>query len=167
MARCKNQVLFSYLKLKFISRYSQSRTCIWLGLTPGTRTYSVQTVTRLSVPSVGWSASLQHKGAESREMWKKSGAWFFKGMPKQEKKEELPSPNLGEGHKKERRFTVYKPAWTEKDELTEAEVEESSEDEATGELAKRGLSKLGDSHSESDLSGPLSVVRCVQNLIRK
>ena len=100
-------------------------------------------------------------------MWKKSGAWFFKGMPKQEKEEELPSPNLGEGHKKERRFTVYKPARTEKDELTEAEVEESSEDEATGELAKRGLSKLGDNHSESDLSGPLSIVRCVQNLIRK
>ena len=100
-------------------------------------------------------------------MWKKSGAWFFKGMPKQEKEEELPSPNLGEGHKKERRFTVYKPARTEKDELTEAEVEESSEDEATGELAKRGLSKLGESHSESDLSGPLSIVRCVQIIIRK
>ena len=92
-------------------------------------------------------------------MWKKSGAWFFKGMPNQEKDEEIPSPNLGEGHKKERRFTVYKPARTEKDEQTEAEAEESSEDEATGELAKRGLSKLGDNHSESDLSGPLSVVR--------
>lgn len=32
----------------------------------GTRTYSVQTVTRLSVPSVGWSASLQPKGARQR-----------------------------------------------------------------------------------------------------
>lgn len=96
--------------------------------------------------------------AESREMWKKSGAWFFKGMPKQEKEEEMPPPNLGDGHKKERRFTVYKPTRTEKDELTEVEVEESSEDEATGELAKRGLTKLGDNRSESDLSGPLSIV---------
>lgn len=80
-------------------------------------------------------------------------------MPKQEKEEDMPSPNLGDGHKKERRFTVYKPAKIEKDELTEVEVEESSEDEATGELAKRGLCKLGDNRSESDLSGPLSVVR--------
>ena len=40
-------------------------------------------------------------------------------------------------------------------------VEESSEDEAAGELAKRGLGKLGsveNNRSESDLSGPLSLV---------
>ena len=67
---------------------------------------------------------------------------------------------LGEGHRKERRFTVYKPTRVEKEEEAEAEVEESSEDEATGELAKRGLGKLGqdNNRSESDLSGPLSLV---------
>ena len=100
--------------------------------------------------------------AESRELWKKSGAWFFKGMPKPELEAALHSSQskLGEGHKKERRFTVYKPTRVEKDEATEVEIEESSDDEETGELAKRGLSKLPvpDNRSESDLSGPLSLV---------
>ena len=44
-------------------------------------------------------------------------------------------------------------------------VEESSEDEAAGELAKRGLGKLGsveNNRSESDLSGPLSLVSSLQ-----
>ena len=98
--------------------------------------------------------------AESRELWKKSGAWFFKGMPKPELEAALNPSKLGEGHKKERRFTVYKPTRIEKDEATEVEVEESSEDEATGELAKRGcLVKMTDNNrSESDLSGPLSLM---------
>ena len=98
--------------------------------------------------------------AESRELWKKSGAWFFKGMPKPELEAAMQPAKLGEGHRKERRFTVYKPTRVEKEEEAEAEVEESSEDEATGELAKRGLGKLGqdNNRSESDLSGPLSLV---------
>ena len=44
-------------------------------------------------------------------------------------------------------------------------VEESSEDEAAGELAKRGLGKLGsveNNRSESDLSGPLSLVSSLE-----
>ena len=98
--------------------------------------------------------------AESRELWKKSGAWFFKGMPKPELEAAMQPAKLGEGHKKERRFTVYKPTRVEKDEVTvtEPEAEESSEDEATGELAKRGLGKLPDNRSESDLSGALSLL---------
>ena len=99
--------------------------------------------------------------AESRELWKKSGAWFFKGMPKPELEAALNPTKLGAGHKKERRFTVYKPTrieHTKTDDTTQIEIEESSEDEATGELAKRGLSKLqaDNNRSESDLSGPMS-----------
>ena len=97
--------------------------------------------------------------AESRELWKKSGAWFFKGMPKPEVDAGVASLKLGEGHKKERRFTVYKPARTEKENHTEGEIEESSEDEATGELAKRGLGKAADNRSESDWSCGLSQLR--------
>ena len=74
----------------------------------------------------------------------------------------MKSVNLGEGHKKERRFTVYKPARVERDDQTEGEVEESSEDEATGELAKRGLEKAADNRSESDLSCGLSQLRSDQ-----
>ena len=74
---------------------------------------------------------------------------------------DVKSVNLGQGHKKERRFTVYKPARVERDDQTEGEVEESSEDEATGELAKRGLEKATDNRSESDLSCGLSQLRCV------
>lgn len=49
----------------------------------------------------------------------------------------------GERHNKERRFTVYKPTRIEKPETTEIDIEESSDDdEATGELAKRGLGKI-------------------------
>ena len=34
--------------------------------------------------------------AESRELWKKSGAWFFKGMPKPELEAALKSAKLGQ-----------------------------------------------------------------------
>ena len=80
-------------------------------------------------------------------------------MPKPEVDPGVESLKLGEGHKKERRFTVYKPARLEKADHTEGEVEESSEDEATGELAKRGLGKAGNNRSESDLSCGLSQLR--------
>ena len=46
-------------------------------------------------------------------------------MPKPEAEADVKSVNLGEGHKKERRFTVYKPARVERDDQTEGEVEES------------------------------------------
>ena len=42
---------------------------------------------------------------------------------------------------------------------TEGELEESSEDEAAGELAKRGLGKAADNRSESDWSCGLSQLR--------
>ena len=80
-------------------------------------------------------------------------------MPKPEVEPGVPSLKLGAGHKKERRFTVYKPARVEKDNQTEGELEESSEDEAAGELAKRGLGKAADNRSESDWSCGLSQLR--------
>lgn len=84
-------------------------------------------------------------------------------MPKAQEIEAAMQPTKpGEGHKKERRFTVYKPTRVEREEEeVDIEVEESSEDEAAGELAKRGLGKLGgvdNNRSESDLSGRLSLV---------
>ena len=62
--------------------------------------------------------------AESRELWKKSGAWFFKGMPKAQEIEAAMQPTKpGAGHKKERRFTVYKPTRVEREEEEQAEAE--------------------------------------------
>ena len=56
-------------------------------------------------------------------MWKKSGAWFFKGMPKAQEIEAAMQPTKpGAGHKKERRFTVYKPTRVEREE-EQAEAE--------------------------------------------
>ena len=56
-------------------------------------------------------------------MWKKSGAWFFKGMPKAQEIEAAMQPTKpGVGHKKERRFTVYKPTRVEREE-EQAEAE--------------------------------------------
>ena len=73
--------------------------------------------------------------AESREMWKKSGAWFFKGPPRGER-EASPGPPPAGARQQERRYTVYRPAVrTARTEQGESgEQEESSEDE--GELAR-------------------------------
>ena len=67
--------------------------------------------------------------SETREMWKKSGAWFFKELPKAD-----PGPTDGVLHNRGRRFTVFKPAGTDVNKIRESDndLEESSGDEAGG-----------------------------------
>lgn len=70
--------------------------------------------------------------SETREMWKKSGAWFFKGLPKYvlpEKSASRPRQNMQQSASGQRPSTSFRSTWARHAGGGENENDSSSEDE--------------------------------------